>query len=204
MLTGCSRAGNSIWAELGYHRAMQTFTALDWGIVAVLGLSVALAFVHGLLVEVCSLAGLIGGILLAGRYYLDVTPYVDALIHEPAAAHALAFLVIALGVMLAAGIAGRVLRWILRRVGLGWADRLAGGVFGLIKGYVLVALAVAAIVGFFPGQAWLAQSQLVPYFLPGAHGSATVLPQDLGGRIQFGLHHLQDVARHQATDLERP
>jgi membrane protein required for colicin V production len=188
---------------------MQTFapagwTPLDWAIVAVLGVSVVVAFIHGLLVEVCALVGLIAGILLAGRYYLDVTPYVSGLIHEPAAAHAAAFLLIALVVMLVAGIVGRVLRWILRRVGLGWADRLAGGVFGLLKGYVVVALAVAAVVGFFPGQAWLAQSQLVPYFLPGAHGSATVLPQELGGRIQFGLHQLQDIARRDATRLERP
>jgi membrane protein required for colicin V production len=187
---------------------MQTFapmgwTPLDWAIVAVLGLSIAVAFLHGLLVEVCSLLGLIAGILLAGRYYLEVTPYVSGLIHEPAAAHAVAFLLVALAVMVACGIVGRVLRWILRQIGLGWADRLAGGIFGLVKGYVLVALAVAAIVGFFPAEAWLAQSQLVPYFLPGAHGSATVLPQDLGGKIQFGLHHLQDVARREATGLEQ-
>lgn len=188
---------------------MQTFapmgwTWLDWAIAAVLALSIALAFVHGLLVEVCSLVGLVAGVLLAGRYYLEVTPYLSSLIHSLAAAHVAAFLLIALVVMLTAGIVGRVLRWILRRVGLGWADRLAGGVFGLIKGYVLVALAVAAIVGFFPEEAWLAESQLVPYFLPGAHGSATVLPRDLSVRIQFGLHHLQDVARREATPLGRP
>jgi len=183
---------------------MQTLAPVDWAIIAVLGLTVLVAFLHGFFVEVCSLVGLVAGILLAGQYYRQVAPLLGRLIHEPAAASGVAFLLLAFGVMLAAGIVGRVLRWILRRVGLGWADRLAGGVFGLIKGYVLVALAVAAIAAFFPREAWLEESQLVPYFLPGAHGSATVLPQDLGGRIQSGLHHLHDVSRREATALGRP
>jgi membrane protein required for colicin V production len=180
------------------------WTPLDWGIVCVVGLSVLMAFLHGFFVEVCALVGLVAGVIVAGQYYLQVAPNAGRLVHEPAAAKALAFLLIAFAVMLAAAIVGRVLRWILRRVGLGWADRLAGGVFGLVKGYVLVALAVAAIAAFFPHEPWLEQSELVQYFLPGAHGSATVLPRDLGGRIQSGLHHLQEVAGREATGLGRP
>jgi hypothetical protein len=83
----------------------------------------------------------------------------------------------------------------------GWADRVAGGAFGLLKGYIVVALGVAAMAAFFPRQPWFDQSQLVPYFFPGAHGSATVLPQDLGVRIQSGLHSLENVARREASGL---
>lgn len=183
---------------------MQTFAALDWIIVLVIGLSVLLAFLHGFLVEVCSLIGLVAGVLIAGQYYLLATPYVQRFLHGAAAARASAFLLLALAVMLAAGITGRVLRWMLRRVGLGWADRLAGGAFGLVKGYVLVALGVAAIAAFFPREPWLEDSHLVQYFLPGAHGSATVLPQELGGRIQSGLHRLHEVARREAGGLDTP
>lgn len=169
---------------------MSAFTPLDWAIVAVLAGSVLVAFLQGFFVEVCALAGLIAGVILAGQYYLQVAPWVERFIHDQGPAHAVAFLLIALAVMLAAGILGRMLRWMLRRVGLGWADRLAGGAFGLVKGYVLVALAVAALVGFFPHQPWLAQSQLVAYFMPGAQESVAVLPRELGVRIQSGLHHL--------------
>lgn len=204
MLTASSPAATSISAELRYHRAMQTLTPLDWTILAVLLISTVMAFIHGFLVEVCALAGLVAGIVLAGQYYLEVAPWIRHFVHEDAAAAAIAFLFVAFGVMLAAAILGRVLRWILRSMGLGWADRVAGAAFGLLKGYILVALGVAAMAAFFPRQPWFDQSQLVPYFFPGAHGSATVLPQDLGGRIQFGLHHLQDLARHEATGLERP
>ena len=178
---------------------MATLAPLDWAILGVLLVTAGLAFLHGLLVEICSLAGLIAGVLVAGRYYPQVAPWTARLVHSPAAARATAFLLLALAVMLAAGILGRVLRWMLRRVGLGWADRLAGGAFGLVKGYVLVALGLAATVAFFPKEPWLAQSQLVPYFIPGAHGSVTVLPRDLGVRIQSGLHRLEQVVHSEAS-----
>jgi hypothetical protein len=64
-----------------------------------------------------------------------------------------------------------------------------------------VALGVAAMAAFFPRQPWFDQSHLVPYFFPGAHGSATVLPQDLSVRIQSGLHSLENVARREASGL---
>jgi membrane protein required for colicin V production len=184
-----------------YHHAMQTLTPLDWGIVAVLVISTVVAFIHGFLVEVCALGGLIAGIVLAGHYYLAVAPWVARFVHDDAAVAAISFLLVAFGVMLAAAIIGRVLRWILRSIGLGWADRIAGGAFGLLKGYILVALGVAAMVAFFPREPWFDQSQLVPYFFPGAHGSATVLPRDLSVRIQSGLHSLESTARRSAAGL---
>ena len=125
---------------------MLTLTPLDWTILAVLVISTVMAFVHGFLVEVCALAGLIAGIVLAGQYYLQLVPWIGRFVHEQAAAAAIAFLFVAIGVMLAAAILGRVLRWILRSIGFGWADRVAGGAFGLLKGYILVALGVAAIL----------------------------------------------------------
>jgi membrane protein required for colicin V production len=177
---------------------MSTLASLDWVILAVLAVSTVVAFMHGLLVEVCALAGLVAGVILAGQYYPRLAPWMGQFIHDRAVARAAAFLLLALVVMLAAGIVGRMLRWMLRRVGLGWADRLAGGVFGLVKGYVLVALAVAALVAFFPHQPWLDQSQLVAYFMPGAEGSAAVLPRELGVRIQTGLRRLEQAGRSHA------
>ena len=69
---------------------MQTLTPLDWGILAILVISVVTAFLHGFLVEVCALAGLVAGIVLAGRYYLQIVPWVHHFVHQDAAAAAIA------------------------------------------------------------------------------------------------------------------
>ncbi len=67
---------------------MQTLTPLDWAILAVLVISTVMAFLHGFLVEVCALIGLVGGIILAGQYYLQLVPWVQHFVHEDAAAAA--------------------------------------------------------------------------------------------------------------------
>ena len=46
-----------------------SFTVLDWALVAALLWSTVMAFVHGLLREVCSLVGLVAGVLLASWYF---------------------------------------------------------------------------------------------------------------------------------------
>ena len=84
-------------------------------------------------------------------------------------AEALSFLLIALGVMLLAGLVGRMIRWSVHSIGLGWADRFIGACFGLVKGCALVTLAVLVVAAFLPQATWFQQSRLAPYFLTAAH-----------------------------------
>ncbi|MGI8770611.1 MAG: CvpA family protein [Acidobacteriaceae bacterium] len=162
-------------------------TPVDWIIVAILAISIVTAFVHGFFVEVFSLAGLIAGVLIAAMYYTGVAAFLGRFIASPTIAGATAFVLVAVAVMIAASLIGRMLRSLFHRVGLGWMDRLAGGAFGAIKGYLLVMLAVTAMLAFFPRQPWLERSQLAPYFVSGARGSANFLPTDLGERVRRGF-----------------
>ena len=45
-----------------------------------------------------------------------------------------AFLAIFIGVMILAGILGKVVRWLVKEAGLSFVDRFFGGVLGLIRG----------------------------------------------------------------------
>ena len=109
-------------------------TIVDWVILIVLILSVVSAAKAGLILEVFSLAGLVLGLLVASWDYQKLTPWMGQWIHSPSWNEALSFIVMALGVMIVAGIAGRIVRWSVKSVGLGWADRMAGAAFGLVKG----------------------------------------------------------------------
>src|SRR5579875_1501064 len=117
---GCTerlRYACTVTGEMVHHLAMQTLTPLDWAILAVLVISTVTAFFHGFLVEVCALVGLVAGIILAGQYYLQVLPWITRFVHHEAAAAAIAFLFVVFGVMLAAAILGRMLRWIFHSIG---------------------------------------------------------------------------------------
>jgi len=107
------------------------------------------------------------------------------------AANLIAFLLLALLVMLLAGIAGRLVRGLFRQVGLGFVDRLLGAVFGLVKGCIVITLVLMAIVAFLPRQNWLVNSRLAPAFLTAAHGGSHVVPFALGEEIRQGLEALR-------------
>ena len=82
-----------------------------------------------------------------------------------AIADAIGFLLIALLVMAVAAMIGNIISKMVRGIGLGCLDRLAGGVFGFLQGAVLVTIAILVVVAFFPKAQWLAEAKLPRYFL---------------------------------------
>ena len=160
-------------------------------IVAVLVVSVVSAFVKGFFLEVFSLAGVVLGLFFAGANYSGFAPWVMRLVANREAANLIAFLVIALLVMVLAGLVGRALRGLVRGVGLGIVDRIFGAVFGLVKGCIVVTLVLMGIVAFLPRQQWLDSSRLAPVFLTAAHGGSHVVPFELGEKIREGLQSLR-------------
>ena len=160
---------------------------IDWLIVVVLLVSVLSAAKNGFFLEVFSLAGVVVGLLLASWNYQRLLPWIDRWVHTLAVAEALSFLLTALGVMLLAGLLGRVIRWSVHSIGMGWADRFIGAVFGLVKGCALVTLAVLVVAAFLPQATWFQQSRLAPYFLTAAHQASVVTPYELGERIRQGV-----------------
>jgi membrane protein required for colicin V production len=163
----------------------------DLLIVAVLVVSVVSAFVKGFFVEVFSLAGVILGLFVAAANYGRGAAWVLRVVENRQAANLIAFVVIALLVMVLAGLAGRLLRTVVRGVGLGIVDRLLGAAFGLVKGCIVVTLVLMGVVAFLPRQDWLMSSRLAPVFLNAAHGGSHVVPFALGEEIRQGLEALR-------------
>ena len=165
---------------------------IDWSIVIILIVSVLSAAKHGFFVEAFSLAGVVLGVLLASWNYQKLLPWIETWVHSSGVAEAIAFIAIAVAVMVAAGLTGRFIRWSVRTIGLGWADRLIGAAFGLLKGCVLVTLGIMAVAAFLPHAAWIEKSRLAPYFLSAAHEAAIVTPAELSQRIRDGVKLIRD------------
>ena len=131
-------------------------TWVDWVIVIVLAVSVLGGLQQGFFRSVCSLGGLLLGLVLAAWNYARVAALFRPLVRIEAVANAIGFLLIALLVMALAGIVGTILAKTLHQMGLGCLDRLAGGVFGFFQGALLVTLVHPGGVAFFPQAHWLA------------------------------------------------
>ncbi len=91
----------------------------------------------GLIKEVASILGLILGILVAQQYYQLVSAKLSHLSVLQPYAWILAYLIIFTAVLLLVIILGKLLRTLLKIGMLGWLDKLAGGMFGFLKGVLI-------------------------------------------------------------------
>ncbi len=109
---------------------------LDIGIIVAIAITTLIGLKNGLIKAVLSLAGLIIGVILAGRYYAPLAEQL-AFIPQATLAKIVAFAIILIGVMIIAGVLARLLKWAASVMMLSWVNRLGGAVFGLVLGALL-------------------------------------------------------------------
>jgi membrane protein required for colicin V production len=102
-------------------------------------------------------------------------------------AEILGFLIIFIAVGLVFGIAARIVRWVMKHSGLSGFDRFLGGVLGLVKGGLMVAVILMGMTAFTPTSKLLANSQLAPYFLVFGRAAIWLAPSELRVRFYQGL-----------------
>lgn len=178
-----------------YLDQLAAFNAFDWMLVLILVWSVVLAFMRGIIRELFGLTGTILGLLVAAWNYTALAAWLSHWITSPVAAEIAAFLLIAVLVMAACTLLGRLVRSTAHTVGLGFLDRLTGAGFGLLRGCVLGIGILMAATAFLPPQTLIAKSRVAPYFLAAAREVSFVVPQDLQRRITGGITGIRRIAR---------
>jgi len=159
----------------------------DWAIVAVIVLSIAHAASEGFFHEAFGIAGLAVGYLLAAWQYYRIAGWFAPYVKSPWLADIAGFLIIFVGVLMLAGIAGRITRWAVKEAGLSVFDRILGGVLGLLKGCLTVAVVLMGMAAFTPTSNWLQGSELAPYFLVVGRAAIWLAPSTMRARFYQGL-----------------
>jgi membrane protein required for colicin V production len=166
-------------------------TIFEIAVLLVILLSALAGFATGLIRSVFSLAGLILGIAIASARYKVVAHRLGGLIDSPAFAQLVAFCIVAILVMVLAGLAGWFLRKLVHGVGLGWLDRSLGLLFGILRGALLVTLLVMALAAFFPTTAWMQDTWLEQRFLGAAQAATHLTTPEMKARVLDGIAHLR-------------
>jgi len=167
-------------------------TLVDWTIVIIMLAAVIAGMAQGFFRSVCSLGGLVLGLAVAAWNYARLARILIPLVRIPAIANTVAFVFIALLIMVLAALIGKILAKTLKTLGLGWLDGIAGAIFGFFQGVVLVVVFILVIVAFFPREQWLAESTLPRMFFGALHVSTHVTPSDLASRVRSGLHAVEE------------
>ena len=124
---------------------------IDLVLAIVLALFALRGFWRGFSREFFGFIGLIGGLAVAAATYAVAASHLPAAVPErirPIVAFAAVFF----AVDLAANLVGAILHRVLGLVFLSPVNRLAGGVFGAIKGAALAAIALLLILAYAPSE----------------------------------------------------
>ncbi|MXW36265.1 MAG: CvpA family protein [Chloroflexi bacterium] len=121
---------------------------LDLIVVAIISWLTYRAFTVGLIREVVTTAALILAAVLAGRFYAELSADIAFAIEDETWRDFVAFASIFIGVVVIGQIAASLLRRAAAVLLLGWADRIGGATFGFAQGFLLVEVALFAILTF--------------------------------------------------------
>ena len=157
----------------------------DYGVLAVLVVSLLLGALRGLMREMVSLAGWIAAFVLATAFSGIVAEHMPESL-GPLLSGLLAFLLVFVGVLVVSSVVGLVLSLLVRAAGLGFLDRTLGAAFGILRGVVIVLLAVL-LAGLtpLPREPFWRQGVLSGPFETAALALRSYLPEGLAQRLKY-------------------
>jgi len=121
---------------------------LDIFLLVLLFVPTLIGLRKGLIRAALSLAGLLIGVVLAGRLYEPVSK-IFGFFNNEKAADIVAFLLILSLVMLIAFLLARLLKSVLSLVLLGWVDNAGGAILGFLFGFFFLGAILAICVKLF-------------------------------------------------------
>jgi membrane protein required for colicin V production len=153
---------------------------MNWLDIVIIVVAVLLGLAglrQGIIRTVFGIAGLIAGIVLAGRYYDELA----ALLFPSGAtwAHIAAYVIILLATLLVAGLVGWLIARLVHFAMLGWLDRLVGFILGVVIGGLICAAIIAIVGKYYPGaEAVISQSGLARFLMDGFPLLLALLPSE--------------------------
>lgn len=162
-------------------------TWFDYAVTGIVGVSILLSIIHGLVREILSLASWVVAFLVAQTSAVDAAALLPAAISHPSLRLLTAFLAVFVAVLVAMSLLAMALSRLLRTAGLGFADRALGAVFGLVRGLAIVTVAVllAGLTSLPQQPAWRLAMTSAP-LVTLASMVKVWLPYDLAKHINYG------------------
>jgi membrane protein required for colicin V production len=140
---------------------------IDYLLLGIVVLSGVVGLFRGFVKEALSLGVWIAAIWCAWKFAGLAADQMSGWVAEPVLRLWAARAVVLVAVLIAGGLLTALLSFLLDQTGLTGTDRLLGGIFGLGRGAVLVAIVVIALqFTGFDESSWWPESKLIPYAEP--------------------------------------
>jgi membrane protein required for colicin V production len=161
-------------------------TLVDISVAVIVGLSVLLSIIRGLVREVLALAAWVVAFLAANLLAARVAPWMPDAVPTEELKLLAGFACVFLAVLIAMSVLAILASKLVKSAGLGLEDRLLGGAFGLVRG-LLVVLVIVLLAGLtsLPRQAVWRNAALSGPLETLAEQSKSWLPAELAQRITY-------------------
>jgi membrane protein required for colicin V production len=170
---------------------MGSWNWLDWILIAILLISLLAGARKGFLRELIGLASLVAGLALASAEYRRAAVWLEPPIHSRDLAFGVAFLSLFVGVLIAGALISALARKLVHEAGIDGFDRFLGAIFGLVRGIIVGAVVLMAMVAFAIKPVAVQRSRLAPYVSFTSHEIAGLMPPDLRGKFQAGFEEFK-------------
>ena len=159
---------------------------VDYCLIGLIALSALIGLIRGLIREIFSLVIWGAALWLSLHYNHQLSTHLEQAIPEETPRLAASFALIFIAVLLLGGMLVFVVGKLIAATGLGGTDRLAGLLFGVARGVLIVAvLVLLAGVTPLPADPWWKQSKLIPPFQSLALWLQAQVPSGLVAQVKF-------------------
>ena len=161
-------------------------TVFDYGVIGIVGVSLAIGAWRGLVGELLSLLAWVLAGAAAWFFGAEVGQSLYAERLEPVMRGVAGVATVLIGVLILVSLVKLALHGFLKALGLSLADRLLGVTFGMVRGLAIV-LALVLVGGLTsaPRQAWWREASLAPPLETAVLVGRPWLPPALAKRIRY-------------------
>jgi membrane protein required for colicin V production len=167
-------------------------TPFDFLVIAILSYGLIRGIFRGLVREISSIIGVLGGFYAAYTYYSHVAASIAPWISDPVHRNIISYLLIFSVVVLIVGILAVVVKYLLNIAYLGWVDRVCGALFGFLKGGLVCCVLFIVFTAFLPkGTPFIKKSTLSPHLATVSEVMANVLSKDMKENFKTKIKDLE-------------
>jgi membrane protein required for colicin V production len=173
---------------------------IDLLFIAIFFFSILFGLIRGLLRELLAVCVLVAALVIAFIYYPDIGLLLSGVIKGRELADLAGFLLLLLLVGVAGSLVSRLISKLLAGGPLKALDRLLGGVFGVLRAFLLAGIVIYGFIAFPLNDELLKESRLAPYLINALKRGIEVLPPAWRDKLKsIKLYDYKENSRNRRT-----
>lgn len=166
---------------------------LDIAICIIAGFCLVRGLFRGIVKEVTSIAGVLVGFYGAYTTYPQLAAWLRGFVSSPSYRYIIAFFVAFVSIYLVVGFVGVVLKHLFKAAALGWADRVLGGTFAMVKAVLIVSVLLVGLTAFLPKNASvITHSRIAPLVSGASEKLVAAVPPELKQKFNNNIKALRE------------